>query len=283
MPQSAPSGYKLERKWSATHFAIGLFGATAILGVMAKIFNFEAEIMGVLITWEPLVLIGFIGEAAVFIIMGLIRDFEYVPTDEDEEAVASAGPAVSEDVRNLGDHVGGATEQLTQEAEWLAQEMQAMREALASQNDVYQELSELRGRINEATTNLRQMTEMFSEELGRSQEVMDVGATFAQDVAGFRDNLRRAGDGLVQQAEALESNIEDMQALYQEQAPVAGAVAEIRRDLTDESKQLNEEIAEARRAMKTMRAQFEQAARRFQQFNQPSSMENGADTTQSYR
>ena len=73
MPMAAPDGYKLERRWSLTHFLIGVFGATAILGVMAKIFTFEAEVFGYLLTWKPVVLVGFMGEALVFILIGRNR------------------------------------------------------------------------------------------------------------------------------------------------------------------------------------------------------------------
>ena len=90
MPMEVPDGYKLERKWSLTHFLIGVFGATAILGVMAKIFSFEAEIFGYLVTWEPVVLVGFMGEALVFILMGTMREMQYVPVDEEDDQIGRA-------------------------------------------------------------------------------------------------------------------------------------------------------------------------------------------------
>lgn len=278
-----PSGYKLERKWSATHFAIGVFGALAILGVMAKIFNFEAVVMGYTITWEPLVLIGFMGEAMVFIIMGMMREMKYVPADG--EAGADGQPArgaPSEAVQQLGDHVGGAAEQLTQEAERLAEEMQNIRVALASQNDVYEELSRLRGRISKAAGGLGEMTKALEDEVNRSDGAMKVGVSFAEEVEELRGSLRKAGSSLMQQAEALDANIQDLNGLYEKQVPMASAIANIREELTRESELLNQEIVEARKAMKAMRAQFAQAAQRLQHFNQPLSLsetQNGARET----
>lgn len=277
MPMSPPSGYKLERKWSATHFAIGLFGATAIIGVLAKIFNFEASLMGLIISWKPLVLLGFLGEAMVFIIMGMMREMQYVPTDGDE--TTSAHGDVPDSVRHLGDHVGGVAEQLTQEAEHLATEMETIRAALAGQNDVYEELSGLRGRISKAASGLGAMTSALEDEVNRSDGAMKVGISFSEEVDQLRGSLREAGSSLMKQAEALDANIQDLNGLYEQQVPMASAIANIREELTRESELLNQEIVEARKAMQAMRAQFAQAAERLERFNQPMSLSeanNGA-------
>lgn len=268
---SAPAGYKLEKKWSATHFAIGVFGALAIVGVMAKIFNFEATVMGMVITWEPLVLIGFLGEAMVFIIMGMMREMKYVPADEDDAAAPPAEGAteVPEAVRQLGDHVGGAAEQLTQEAERLAEEMQTIRVALAGQNDVYEELNKLRGRISKATSGLNEMTKVLEDEVNRSDGAMKVGVSFSEEVEQLRGSLRKAGDSLMGQTEALDANVQDLNRLYEKQVPMASAIATIRKELTQESDKLNKEIVEARKAMQAMRSQFAQAAERLERFNEP--------------
>jgi len=91
MPATAPEDYKLERRWSLTHFLIGIFGATAILGVMAKIFAFETEVFGYVLTWKPVVLVGFMGEALVFILMGMMREMQYVPAEDGGGDTAAAG------------------------------------------------------------------------------------------------------------------------------------------------------------------------------------------------
>ena len=283
MPQSPPSGYKLERKWSPTHFAIGVFGALAILGVMAKIFAFEATVMGMTLTWKQFVLVGFMGEAMVFVIMGMMREMKYVPADGEGNAPSGGGAEGAQDVpdavKELGDHVGGAAEMLTQEAERLAEEMQNIRVALASQNDVYEELSKLRGRISKAASGLGDMTKVLEDEVNRSDGAMKAGVSFSEEVDELRSSLRKAGDSLMGQAEALDANVQDLNSLYEKQVPMAGAIANIREELTSESEKLNEEILEARKAMKAMRAQFAQAANRLERFNQPLSLSDSSNGT----
>ena len=241
MPMAAPDGYKLERKWSLTHFLIGVFGATAILGVMAKIFTFEAEIFGYLLTWKPVVLIGFMGEALVFILMGMMREMRYVPADEEDAQSPSAQTDGEDPKRAPVPELESAEEELTREAERLAQKIQTIRESLAEELDVLEQFNTL------------------------------------------RDNLEEAGDSLSAHSEALGTNMEDLQALYEAQTSIAQSIESVQRELSEESEGLSEEIAETRKAMRTLREQFAQAARRFEQFNQPLSADepssNGRDET----
>jgi methyl-accepting chemotaxis protein len=241
MPMAAPDGYKLERKWSLTHFLIGVFGATAILGVMAKIFTFEAEIFGYLLTWKPVVLVGFMGEALVFILMGMMREMRYVPADEEDAQSPSAQTDGEDPKRAPVPELKSAEEELTREAERLAQKIQTIRESLAEELDVLEQFNTL------------------------------------------RDNLEEAGDNLSAHSEALGTNMEDLQALYEAQTSIAQSIESVQRELSEESEGLSEEIAETRKAMRTLREQFAQAARRFEQFNQPLSADepssNGRDET----
>ena len=241
MPMAAPDGYKLERKWSLTHFLIGVFGATAILGVMAKIFTFEAEIFGYLLTWKPVVLVGFMGEALVFILMGMMREMRYVPADEEDAQSPSAQTDGEDPKRAPVPELESAEEELTWEAERLAQKIQTIRESLAEELDVLEQFNTL------------------------------------------RDNLEEAGDNLSAHSEALGTNMEDLQALYEAQTSIAQSIESVQRELSEESEGLSEEIAETRKAMRTLREQFAQAARRFEQFNQPLSADepssNGRDET----
>lgn len=241
MPMAAPDGYKLERKWSLTHFLIGVFGATAILGVMAKIFSFEAEIFGYLLTWKPVVLVGFMGEALVFILMGMMREMRYVPADEEDTQPPSAQTDGEDPERAPVPELESAEEELTREAERLAQKIQTIRESLAEELDVLEQFNTL------------------------------------------RDNLEEAGDNLSDHSEALGTNMEDLQALYEAQTSIAQSIESVQRELSEESEELSEEIAETRKAMRTLREQFAQAARRFEQFNQPLSTDdpssNGHDET----
>jgi len=166
----------------------------------------------------------------------------------------------------------------------LAEEMQNVRVALASQNDVYEELNNLRGRISKAAGGLTEMTRALEDEVNRSDGAMQVGVSFSQEVDQLRSSLRKAGDSLMGQAEALDANVQDLNSLYEKQVPMASAIANIREELTHESEKLNEEIVEARKAMQAMRAQFAQAAERLQRFNQPLSLsETNNGTPQSVR
>jgi methyl-accepting chemotaxis protein len=228
MPTAVPEGYKLERRWSLTHFLIGVFGATAILGVMAKIFTFEAEIFGYLLTWKPVVLVGFMGEALVFILMGMMREMQYVPADEEDDLSNSpSGAQGLEEETSLEPELKSADEELTQEAERLAQRIRTLREELSQEIDVLEQFSTL------------------------------------------RRNLQEAGDNLSGHSEALGANMEDLQALYDAQASIAQSIEEVQTELSEESKGLGKDIAETREAMRALRDQFAQAARRFEQFNKP--------------
>ncbi len=234
---SVPDGYKLERRWSLTHFLVGIFGAMAILGVMAKIFNFEAEILGYPITWKPVVFIGFIGEALVFILMGMMREMQYVPVDETEDSPKKSSTAAEaldgEDA--LSSELQGAQEELSQEAERLAQQIREIRQDLSGQIMVLEELSEL------------------------------------------RENLQKASDGLSDHSDMLGSSMEDLNSLYESQTAMVQSVEKAQTQLSEESRGLGDEIAETRKAMRVLREQFAEAARRFEQFNAPLSA--GASST----
>ncbi|GEM_PF-5823526 len=229
MPTTAPEDYKLERRWSLTHFLIGIFGSTAILGVMAKIFAFEAEVFGYMLTWKPVVLVGFMGEALVFILMGMMREMQYVPADEgDDDSTAETTASAPPDAGSpLDSELRSAEDELSQEAERLAEKIHTVREGLSEELDVLEQFTTL------------------------------------------RDNLRDAGDSLSTQSEALGNNLEDLQSLHQAHASMAQSLEEVQTELAEESKGLGDEIAETRQAMRALREQFARAASRLERFNEP--------------
>lgn len=226
---AVPDDYKLERRWSLTHFLIGVFGATAILGVMAKIFTFEAEVFGYLVTWKPMVLVGFMGEAFVFILMGMMRELQYVPVAEEEEPSreASAGSEGSTNGEALESELKSAEQQLTQEAKRLARKIQAVREELAEQIDVLEQLGVL------------------------------------------RRTLREASDTLSNHSDVLGANMEDLQALYKTQTSMVQSIEDAQKELSEEFEGLGDDVEETREAMRALRSQFTKAARRLEQFNEP--------------
>jgi methyl-accepting chemotaxis protein len=227
---AAPEDYKLERRWSLTHFLIGVFGATAILGVMAKIFTFEAEIFGYLLTWKPVVLVGFMGEAIVFILMGMMREMQYVPADDTEDASSTASsptPDALEEEDSLSSELKGAEEQLSKEAKRLARQIRDIRKDLSGQITVLEEFNEL------------------------------------------RENLQKASDNLSDHSEMLGSSMEDLKSLYESQTAMVHSIEKVQKQLSEESEGLGDEIAQTRKAMRTLREEFAEAAHRFEQFNAP--------------
>lgn len=229
MPNGVPDGYKLERRWSFTHFLIGIFGAMAILGVMAKIFNFETEIFGYLLTWKPVVFVGFMGEALVFILMGMLREMQYVPVDETEtssETSSTAADALG-DEDALSAELQSAEEELSREAERLAQQIRDIRKDLSGQIMVLEEFNEL------------------------------------------RNNLQRASDSLAEHSDMLGASMEDLKTLYESQTAMVQSVEKVQKQLSEESEGLGDEIAQTRKAMRTLREEFAEAAHRFEQFNAP--------------
>ena len=239
MPVLNPSNYKLERRWSFTHFLIGVFGATAILGVMAKIFTFEAEIFGYLITWKPIAIVGFFGEAFVFVLMGMMRELRYVPIDDEDDQPKEFVRESTDDGSSPSPVPKEAEQELTRETERLAQQIQTAREKLAEEIDVLEQFRAL------------------------------------------REDLQEAGDSLSSHSEALGANMEDLQALHNTQTSLAQLTDQLQQELSENSKGLGEEIAETREAMRALREQFAQAARRFEQFNKPLSSDPRSDNGRS--
>ncbi len=229
MSTGIPDGYKLERRWSFTHFLIGIFGAMAILGVMAKIFTFETEIFGYLLTWKPVVFVGFMGEALVFILMGMMREMQYVPVDETEASpqTSSTAAEASGEEDALSSELESAQEELSQEAERLAQQIREIHRDLSEQITVLEEFKEL------------------------------------------RDTLQKASDNLSDHSDMLGSNMEDLKTLYESQTAMVQSVEKVQKKLSEESQGLGDEIAETRKAMQVLREQFAEAAHRFEQFNAP--------------
>lgn len=187
MATIAPTGYKLERTWSLTHFFIGIFGAAAIIGVMAKIFNFEAHIFGMLVTWKPVVLVGFIGEAIVFIIMGMMREMRYVPVGEGEEGAEP--PLEGGGLEEASALLGESGETLDREARALARELRSLRTALSRQEEVYQELSALHGVLKRASNGLSEHVGALEDNMTSLQETYEEELPIASDLLEIRGEL----------------------------------------------------------------------------------------------
>lgn len=80
----------LQRITKVLGFFIGIFGALAILGVFFKILKYP--------NWELFMQLGFVGEAAAFVIMGSLelgQAFMMDTPEKGEEPASSSGPAAS--------------------------------------------------------------------------------------------------------------------------------------------------------------------------------------------
>lgn len=225
MPNEAPSGYKLERKRSLTHFLIGIFGAAAIIGVMAKIFNFQAEIFGYVVTWQPVVLVGFLGEALVFIIMGMMREMQYVPVDEETEVEEEREPTGT-GLEIESDVLGEAGEALTQEAQALAEELRSVREAISRQQEVYQELTSLHGVLREANADLSEHVGALESNMKSLREAYHEEIPMAREMVEIRGDLTNSSKELHAEMEEARTAVQTMQ---EEVASTAQRFAEFNR------------------------------------------------------
>jgi uncharacterized membrane protein YccC len=186
MPTDVPDGYKLERRWSLTHFLIGVFGAMAILGVMAKIFNFEAEIFGYLLTWKPVVFVGFMGEALVFILMGMMREMQYVPVDDADPSLDASVPSDEASTKEeaLLPELQRTQEELSQEAERLAQQIREVRRKLGEQTDMLGSSMEDLKALYESQTKIIQSVERVQKQLSEESEGL------GEEIAETRQAMR---------------------------------------------------------------------------------------------
>jgi methyl-accepting chemotaxis protein len=217
MPKNAPEGYKLERKRSITQLFIGVFGAMAILGVMAKIFTFEAEIFGYLVTWKPVVLVGFMGEALVFILMGTMREMRYVPEDRDEPQ-SSSKHGDPEKANGFDSELKAAEEKLTEETQRLAQQVREMRKDLSGQITVLEEFNQLRSALESATDGLSEHSDALETSMEDLGSLYQAQTSMVQSVEEVQKQLSEESKGL---GDEIEETREAMEILRREFAEAA--------------------------------------------------------------
>lgn len=209
----APSGYKLERKWSFTHFLIGVFGALAILGVMAKIFTFEAEVLGYSLTWKPVVLVGFMGEAFVFILMGMMREFRYVPVDEEEESSSDPTSDASEN-GDLDLDIQDTDAELSQETRRLVQKLKKTREVLTEQVDALEQLGTLRGNLEDATESLSKQSGSLGERAEDLHSLYEAQTSMAKSVQQVQEELVEQSGRLADEIEETQQAMKTLRAQF---------------------------------------------------------------------
>ncbi len=221
---------------------IGIFGAMAILGVFFKIAKYPG------VDYELFMAIGFMGEAAAFIVMGLfalINGFTARPTASSSNRLAGVDAAVMPDA--------------------VAEEFRAalmataadFRDVLHASSSAFSE--SMQDASGEFRTSVR---EALDERLGRDLgTMMD---TVGEDVRHFGGEMRGLGDEMKEARTAV-------QAMRQELDRVAtGSLPEDAERLGTGMRQLGEGMQEAGSTVDRMRNDLNEMATRFNAFNRGS-------------
>lgn len=189
----------LSRLTGVLGFFIGIFGAMAILGVFFKILKLP--------NFELFMKIGFIGEAAAFVVMGVFALINaFARRDEDQEAPAVPAPTAD------------------------GFDARAAARAQAEVREAVQQALEQR-----VTADVERMMATLSEEVGRfGTEIQHVGGELErarQAIYTMRQELDRVASGdLAGDAERLGRG---MQVLGTEMTEAGGAVERLRSDLDE--------------------------------------------------
>lgn len=282
-------------------FLIGIFGALAIIGVFFKIQKWP--------NYEIYMIVGFMGEAAAFVIMGVFSLMEGFTSDDSEGAVPSAareggtgGTAALAQLReaSVGEDLQEAMDALGQEVHHFGEEVRAMSTELGEARQAVRGMqAEMQGMADgslaaDATQlgeSIRRLGQKMSE-MGSSMEAAHRTVQAACDALG-----RVGGSDLAGDAERLEKGMsllsEEVHEMGAEMGPARRAVQDMRTELDrvvsgnlagdaenlgSGMKQLGTEMKEAGTTVERIRADLEYMAMRFQRFNSPApERENGAE------
>ncbi len=221
---------------------IGIFGAMAILGVFFKIAKYPG------VDYEFFMAVGFMGEAAAFVVMGLfalISGFTSQGAGADANTTSSAafvsGSLLSEDI---ADEFRAA----------LAVTASEFREALQTSSAGFGESmqaasSEFRASVREA----------LDERLGHDLSAMMEGV--GDDVRHFGSEMRGLGDEMQQARTAVHAMREELDRV------AMGTLPEDAERLGTGMRQLGEGMAEAGATVDRMRDDLNEMAGRFSAFN----------------
>ena len=220
---------------------IGIFGALAILGVFFKIAKYP--------NYEIFMAIGFFGEAAAFVVMGLL--------------------ALVTSFVNEGEAPKGA---LAFRADAGAEFDAALKDTASEFRGVLQEASErYLASMDAASGEFREsMQTMLREQLGANLE--GVVQAVQGDVEAFGTEMRGLGGEMGRARDAVQAMSSKMEAV------ATGTLAEDAERLGTGMHQLSEGMAEAGASVDRMRNDLNEMATRFRAFNGPARMsENGVD------
>ncbi len=274
-------------------FMIGIFGAMAIIGVFFKIQEYP--------NYEFYMQVGFLGEAAAFIIMGVFallggffgRDRDVV---EEDGRAASASGEVTASFRKVMDEkmnasLDAAMQSLNDEVHRFGGEMRA----------IGAEMEQTRGSVRQMRGEMNRMGEQgFADDaalLGESIKHMSgemhaMGSQMERSRAAVEQAhavLAQMADGdLAADAEKFEEGMRVLGAEVHEMGAEMGPARRAIQGMRDEldrvvsgnlagdaerlgggMKQLGDEMSEAGTAVEQIRSDLEHLALRFRQFNNP--------------
>lgn len=223
---------------------IGIFGALAILGVFFKIAKYPNH--------EIFMAIGFFGEAAAFVVMGIVS----LVTGFTAKGEAPASPGLAPS--------GGTGVDFDA----------ALRETADEFRDVLQSASQsYRTSMDAAAGEFRSsMQAMLHEHLGGDLEA--VARSVQEDVRHFGTEMRGLGGEMARARSAVQAMGAEMESV------ATGTLADDAELLGRGMRQLSEGMAEAGSTVDRMRADLNEMALRFHAFNEGyKPTENGVGTS----
>lgn len=235
---AAPQSKLMARVNGILGLFIGIFGALAILGVFFKIAKYP--------NYEVFMAIGFFGEAAAFVIMGVVALVSGFSTKD--EAPARSGPVASGDA-DLDAALHASADEF--------------RETLRSASESY------RASMDSVADEFRSSMEaMLREQLGGDLEA--VAHSVQADVQHFGTEMRGLGAEMERARSAVRAMSAEMESV------ATGTLADDAELLGRGMRQLSEGMAEAGSTVDRMRADLNDMAARFHAFNgAPRHAENG--------
>ena len=243
---------------------VGVFGALAIIGVLFKIAKFD--------NWETFMFIGFVGEAAAFVIMGVMSFFAsleqstYV-VEEEEIAVGGEYGFAGYGSPEYADELHGAIKD------------QVRTEVSRIMGTIGEDLGAVSARFGEDSANFsREFRQMMMEQVA-PQIATDLGQLthqMGQAMGGLGEDVQRVSDemrGMSSEMEQARGAVETMRE--QLLASANGNLPEDAAKLGNGMRSLSDEMAAAGNAAETIRDEMEQMVNRFRSFNVGGAVSNG--------
>ncbi len=273
-------------------FLIGVFGALAIIGVFFKIQDYP--------NFEVYMAIGFLGEAAAFVVMGIFALVGGFAEDGrayregDEQAVPPG--AASASFRKVMDEkmsasLDPAMQSLNHEVSRFGEEMRAMS---AEMQQARQSVSQMRGemsavgedgfsedaaQLGEGMRHLGAEVHAMGSEMEQSRSAVEearavlsnmASSRLATDAEKFEEGIRFMGDEVHAMGAEMGPARHAIQGMREElNKVVSGHLAEDAERLSGGMKQLGDEMGQAGTAVEQIRADLEHLSLRFRQFNDP--------------